>query len=188
MSVMCTERSLLCITSRHAPYCWLATSLFWYSAPTRFLKRFWKNAYTTVKTFTGITIAQRLHVGCVIFIGSPSWFKPEIFPIHPPPLQTYRQQEAHDPYCACRCILHPLNINHLSFIDWFNPIYGDNEACYTKSIPDVEHLMLGELRWNVGLFSISYCLYNSSCLSIRHLGVKKTESSTKLIWMCFWMC
>ncbi len=28
---MCTdERSLLCIMSRHAPYCWLATSLFWY--------------------------------------------------------------------------------------------------------------------------------------------------------------
>ncbi len=43
MSIMCTdERSLLCFMSRHAPYCWLATSLFWYSAPTRFLKRFWK--------------------------------------------------------------------------------------------------------------------------------------------------
>ncbi len=28
---MCTdERSLLCIMSRHAPYCWLAKSLFWY--------------------------------------------------------------------------------------------------------------------------------------------------------------
>ncbi len=75
---------------------------------------------------------------------------------------------------ACLCILHPLNINHLSFIDWFNPFYGDNEACYTKSIPDMEHLMLDELRWNVGLFSVSYYLYNSSCLSIRDLGVKKT--------------
>ncbi len=51
MSVMCTDErhSLLCIMSRHAPYCWLATSLFWYSAPTRFLKRFWKNAYPTFK-------------------------------------------------------------------------------------------------------------------------------------------
>ncbi len=30
-SVMCTdERSLLCVMSRHAPYCWLATSLLWY--------------------------------------------------------------------------------------------------------------------------------------------------------------
>ncbi len=37
------------IMSRHAPYCWLATSLFWYSAPTRFLKRFWKNTYPTFK-------------------------------------------------------------------------------------------------------------------------------------------
>ncbi len=27
----------------HAPYCWLATNLFWYSAPT-FLKVFWENA------------------------------------------------------------------------------------------------------------------------------------------------
>ncbi len=44
-----TERSLLHIMSRHAPYCWLATSLFWYSAPTlkRFLKHFWKIAYPT---------------------------------------------------------------------------------------------------------------------------------------------
>ncbi len=33
MSVMCTdERSLLCIMIRHAPYCWLAIRLFWYSA------------------------------------------------------------------------------------------------------------------------------------------------------------
>ncbi len=38
-----TERSLLHIMSRHAPYCWLATSLFWYSAPTRFSKVFLKN-------------------------------------------------------------------------------------------------------------------------------------------------
>ncbi len=29
-----TERSLLHMMSRHAPYSWLATSLFWYSAPT----------------------------------------------------------------------------------------------------------------------------------------------------------
>ncbi len=43
MSVLCTERSLLHIMSRHAPYCWLATSLFWYSAPTQFSKVFWKN-------------------------------------------------------------------------------------------------------------------------------------------------
>ncbi len=43
MSIMCTdERSLLCIMSRHAPYCWLATSLFWYSAPTPFSKAFLK--------------------------------------------------------------------------------------------------------------------------------------------------
>ncbi len=35
-----TERSLLHIMSRHAPYCWLATSLFWYSAPTQFSKTF----------------------------------------------------------------------------------------------------------------------------------------------------
>ncbi len=56
MSVMCTdERSLLCIMSRHAPYCWLATSLFWYSAPTRFLKRFWKNAYPTFNS-SNVTI------------------------------------------------------------------------------------------------------------------------------------
>ncbi len=47
MSVMCTERSLLCIMSRHAPYCWLATSLFWYSAWLSFLKCFWKNTYPT---------------------------------------------------------------------------------------------------------------------------------------------
>ncbi len=32
---MFTERSLLHITSRHFPYCWLATSLFWSSAPTQ---------------------------------------------------------------------------------------------------------------------------------------------------------
>ncbi len=38
-----TERSLLHIMSRHAPYCWLATSLFWYSAPTQFSKTFLKN-------------------------------------------------------------------------------------------------------------------------------------------------
>ncbi len=42
-----TERSLLHIMSRHTPYCWLATSLFWYSAPT-FLKRFWKMTYPTL--------------------------------------------------------------------------------------------------------------------------------------------
>ncbi len=49
MSVMCTERSLLCIMSRHAPYCWLATSLFWYLARLSFLKCFWKNTYPTFK-------------------------------------------------------------------------------------------------------------------------------------------
>ncbi len=38
-----TERSLLHIICRHAPYCWLATSLFWYSAPTQFSKAFLKN-------------------------------------------------------------------------------------------------------------------------------------------------
>ncbi len=43
MSVMCTDER----RSLPAPYCWLATSLFWYSALTRFLKRFWKNAYPT---------------------------------------------------------------------------------------------------------------------------------------------
>ncbi len=46
-SVMCTEHSLLCIMSRRAPYCWLATSLFWYWAWLSFLKHFWKNAYPT---------------------------------------------------------------------------------------------------------------------------------------------
>ncbi len=51
MSVMCTERSLLPIMSRHAPYCWLATSFFWYSARLSFLKRFWKNTYPTFKIF-----------------------------------------------------------------------------------------------------------------------------------------
>ncbi len=38
-----THLSLLHIMSRHAPYGWLATSLFWYSAPTRF----WKMTYPT---------------------------------------------------------------------------------------------------------------------------------------------
>ncbi len=38
-----TERSLLHIMSRHAPYCWLATSLFWYSPPTQFSKAILKN-------------------------------------------------------------------------------------------------------------------------------------------------
>ncbi len=37
-----TEHSLLHIMSTHAPYCWLATSLFWYSAPTQFSKAFKK--------------------------------------------------------------------------------------------------------------------------------------------------
>ncbi len=36
---------------------------------------------TDVKTFTSLTIAQSLHVACVISIGSPSWFKTEIFPV-----------------------------------------------------------------------------------------------------------
>ncbi len=36
---------------------------------------------TEVKTFTSITIAQSLHVACVISIGLPSWFKTEIFPV-----------------------------------------------------------------------------------------------------------
>ncbi len=36
---------------------------------------------TAVKTFTGITIAQSLHVDFVISIGSPSWFKAKIFPV-----------------------------------------------------------------------------------------------------------
>ncbi len=36
---------------------------------------------TEVKTIAGITIAQSLHVACVISIGSPSWFKREIFPV-----------------------------------------------------------------------------------------------------------
>ncbi len=41
MSVLCTDKcSLLFITSRHAPYCWLDTSLFWYSASTQFSKAF----------------------------------------------------------------------------------------------------------------------------------------------------
>ncbi len=38
-----TKRFLLHIMSRHAPYYWLATSLFWYSAPTQFSKMFLKN-------------------------------------------------------------------------------------------------------------------------------------------------
>ncbi len=36
---------------------------------------------TEVKTITGITIAQSLHVDFVISIGSPSWFKTEVFPV-----------------------------------------------------------------------------------------------------------
>ncbi len=36
---------------------------------------------TEVKTFTGITIAQSLHVDFVISIGSPSWFKTDVFPV-----------------------------------------------------------------------------------------------------------
>ncbi len=41
---------------------------------------------TAIKTFTGINLAQRLHKtlvqtrACLISIGSPSWFKTEIFP------------------------------------------------------------------------------------------------------------
>ncbi len=43
---------------------------------------------TAIKTFTGINLAQSLHVCkpwckrvfCLISIGSPSWFKTEIFP------------------------------------------------------------------------------------------------------------
>ncbi len=43
MSIMCTdERSLLQIMSRHAPYCWLATSLFWYRADSVFQNGFEK--------------------------------------------------------------------------------------------------------------------------------------------------
>ncbi len=34
MSVMCTVLQIMC---RHAPYCWLATSLFWYWARISFL-------------------------------------------------------------------------------------------------------------------------------------------------------
>ncbi len=43
--------------------------------------RFWKNFHflhselTEIKTFTGITLKQSLHVAYVISIGSPSWFK-----------------------------------------------------------------------------------------------------------------
>ncbi len=72
MSVMCTnERSLLCIMSRHDPYCWLATSLFWYSALTRFLKQFWKNAYPTFKA--NIFIPKNLNVE-LWFQDQNSWF------------------------------------------------------------------------------------------------------------------
>ncbi len=42
MVVLCTEHSLLPIMSRHASYCWLVTSLFWYSAQTQFSKAFLK--------------------------------------------------------------------------------------------------------------------------------------------------
>ncbi len=52
MSVMCTERSLLPIMSRHAPYCWLATSfLLVLGFPTQFSKAFLKNTYPTFKIF-----------------------------------------------------------------------------------------------------------------------------------------
>ncbi len=51
MSIICTERSLLQITSRCAPYCWLATSLFC-------LKCFWNNAYPTFKT-NGLTLIHK---------------------------------------------------------------------------------------------------------------------------------
>ncbi len=40
-----TECSLLHIMSRYAHYCWLATSLFCYSARLSFLKCFWKISY-----------------------------------------------------------------------------------------------------------------------------------------------
>ncbi len=47
MSVMCTDEcSLLCIMSRHAPNYWLATSLFWDSVPTQFIKAFKKKIHT----------------------------------------------------------------------------------------------------------------------------------------------
>ncbi len=46
LSFCCLARLyLLHIMSRHAPYCWLATSLFWYSARLSFLQRFWKITY-----------------------------------------------------------------------------------------------------------------------------------------------
>ncbi len=39
----CSLKALFYIMSRHAPYCWLATSLFWYSAQTQFSNAFLKN-------------------------------------------------------------------------------------------------------------------------------------------------
>ncbi len=41
-----TERSLLHIMSRHATYCWLATSLFWYSALTQLYKNVFEKWHT----------------------------------------------------------------------------------------------------------------------------------------------
>ncbi len=52
MSVMCIEHSFSPgdrILSRHAPYCWLDPSLFWYWPRLSFLKRFGKNTYPTFK-------------------------------------------------------------------------------------------------------------------------------------------
>ncbi len=51
ISVLCTqiERSLLSISTRHAPYCWLATSVFWDSVRHRGQKRFSKIAQCTFK-------------------------------------------------------------------------------------------------------------------------------------------
>ncbi len=45
--IMCTERSLLW-SPDHDLYCWLASSLFWYSARLSFLKRLKKNTYPTI--------------------------------------------------------------------------------------------------------------------------------------------
>ncbi len=44
----------------------------------RFYVHFLHSELTEIKTFTGITLAQSLHVAYVICSGSPSWFETEI--------------------------------------------------------------------------------------------------------------
>ncbi len=59
------ERSLLHIMSRHAPYCWLAASLFWYSALSQFSKAFLKN-YIPSFNWSMLWRGLRSHYMCTV--------------------------------------------------------------------------------------------------------------------------